>query len=168
MTTATTTAAPARRRIALGAVLFIVLAPPAFAIYGETAGQGERVDVLVRARELVRERQFDAAIAELKRVNAPESADWHNLMGFCHRKRSAPDFALASHHYESALRLAPAHRGTLEYAGELDLMKGDAAGAERRLAALARACPGGCEELEHLRKAIARFKTNGNRYVPAD
>ena len=43
-------------------------------------------------------------------------------------------------------------------------MTGDLAKAELRLAALDKACLFGCEEYTDLKKAIAQFKANGNKY----
>ena len=41
----------------------------------------------------------------------------------------------------------------------------DLARAETRLAELARACAGPCEEQTDLKRAIDRFKANGNKFV---
>jgi Flp pilus assembly protein TadD len=118
------------------------------------------------AREQIAAKRWDRAIAELKRVNAPSSADWNNLMGYALRKQAVPDLEGAQRHYDAALRIAPRHRGALEYAGELALMKGDLVRAESHAATLGQACPSGCEELDDLKKALVRYKANGNRYVP--
>ena len=65
------------------------------------------------------------------------------------------------------MRIAPEHRGALEYSGELLLMKADLAKAEQRLAALARACAARCEEYADLKKAVERYKAAGNKFVSA-
>ena len=78
---------------------------------------------------------------------------------------SSPDLDAAERHYNEALRIAPQHRGALEYSGELYLMKGDLASAEKRLAALDKECLFGCEEYTDLKKAIEHFKAAGNRFV---
>lgn len=122
-------------------------------------------DKLAPARALIAEKRWGAAIDELKRVNATDSADWNNLMGYSQRKAQAPDFAAAERYYDAALRLQPQHRGALEYSGELFLMLGDLARAEQRLAALDKACTLPCAEYTDLKNAVARFKANGNRYV---
>ena len=83
------------------------------------------------------------------------------------RKGSPPDLDGADRHYREALRIAPAHRGALEYSGELALMKGDLPQAEQRLAALDKACTFGCEEYTDLKQAVQRYKAAGNRYQPA-
>lgn len=123
-------------------------------------------DKLAKARDLVKAGSWSAAIEELKRVNETRSADWHNLMGFSHRKLPTPDLAAAERHYDEALRIKPDHLGALEYAGELHLMRSDLSRAEARLATLSKACPQGCEELDDLKAAIAKFKANGNRWQP--
>jgi Flp pilus assembly protein TadD len=126
------------------------------------AQQADRLD---SARGHIAAKRWPQAIAELKRVDQASSGDWNNLMGYALRKQSPPDLDGAQRHYDAALKIAPAHRGALEYAGELALMKGDLASAERRLAALARACAGPCEEHADLKQAIDRFKAAGHRFI---
>lgn len=120
---------------------------------------------LAQARALIAKSNWPAAIAELKRVNDTRSADWHNLMGYAHRKQAQPDLATAERHYDEALRIDPKHKGALEYVGELHLMKGELPKAEARLAALDALCPRGCEEQADLKKAIAAYKA-GTRKAP--
>lgn len=115
-------------------------------------------DPLAEARAQIAKSQWAGAIAELKRVNDTRSADWHNLMGYAHRKQAQPDLATAERHYDEALRLDPKHKGALEYAGELHLMKGELAKAEAKLATLDALCPRGCEEQADLKKAVAAYK----------
>ena len=88
------------------------------------------------------------------------------LMGYALRKQAVPDLEGAQRHYDAALRIDPRHRGALEYAGELALMKGDLPRAEGYAGTLGLACPAGCEELADLKQAVARYKSNGNRYLP--
>jgi tetratricopeptide (TPR) repeat protein len=123
-------------------------------------------DPLAAARAQIAAKRWDRAIAELKRVNATSSADWNNLMGYALRKHAVPDLEGAQRHYDAALRIDPRHRGALEYAGELALMKGDLPRAESYAATLGQTCPAGCEELADLKQAVARYKSNGNRYLP--
>ena len=121
-------------------------------------------DPLASARAHIQASRWDAAVKELKRVDATGNADWNNLMGYALRKKTPPDLDGAQRHYDAALRIDPRHAGALEYSGELALMKGDLATAESRLAALSRLCNSPCEPLDDLKQAIARFKANGNRY----
>lgn len=125
------------------------------------------VDRLAAARAHLASHRYAEAIAELKRVGDRANPDWNNLMGYAHRKLDPPDLAGAERHYDAALRVAPEHRGALEYSGELYLMKGELARAEQRLEQLARACRAACEEHADLKQAIARFRAAGNRYTSA-
>jgi len=125
------------------------------------------IDKLAGARKQIAAKRWADAIAELKRGNDSGSADWNNLMGYALRKQAVPDLAAAERHYEAALRIAPTHRGALEYAGELHLMKGELDKAEQRAAQLARVCAAGCEELSDLKKAIERYRAVGNKFVAA-
>ena len=127
----------------------------------------DKKDGLSVARAQIAAKKWDNAVAELKRVNDTGNADWNNLMGYSLRKASAPDYVGADRFYDEALRIDPKHRGALEYSGELALMNGDAAKAEQRLAALDKACRLPCEEFTDLKKAVGRYKANGNKYVAA-
>ncbi|MEP6739040.1 MAG: tetratricopeptide repeat protein [Caldimonas sp.] len=118
-------------------------------------------DKLAAAREQIAGKHWDAAIAELKRVNDTGSADWNNLMGYTLRKAGTPDLTASETFYNEALRIDPKHRGTLEYSGELYLMKGNLPMAEQRLAALDKLCTFRCTEYTVLKKSIERFKAAG-------
>ena len=117
------------------------------------------------ARAQIAQKMWTAAVDELKKVNDPGSADWNNLMGYSLRKSKTPDLAGSEKFYNDALRIDPNHRGTLEYSGELYLMKGDLAMAEKRLATLDKVCTLPCAEYSDLKNAIARYKANGNKTV---
>jgi Flp pilus assembly protein TadD len=125
-------------------------------------------DTLAGARAQISAKNWTGAIEELKRVNDVTSADWNNLMGYSLRKQKTPDLAGSEKFYNEALRIDPQHRGTLEYSGELYLMKGDLATAEKRLAALDKACTLPCTEYTTLKNAIARYKANGNKSASSD
>ena len=122
-------------------------------------------DKLTAARAEIAANRWRAAIDELKKVNDTGSADWHNLMGYSHRKAKTPDLEAAERHYAEALRIDPKHRGALEYSGELYLMKGELAKAEERLATLDKVCRLPCEEYTDLKKAVTKYKAAGNKYV---
>jgi Flp pilus assembly protein TadD len=122
-------------------------------------------DKLAPVRAQIAQKNFPAAITALKNVNDTGSADWNNLMGYSLRKAPTPDFAGAEKFYNEALRIDPKHKGALEYSGELYLMLGDLPRAEQRLATLDKLCTFGCEEYSDLKKAVARFKAAGNKYV---
>lgn len=122
-------------------------------------------DKLGQARTLIAARNWSAALDELRRVNDTSSADWNNLMGFTLRKGKTPDLAGSEKYYEAALRIDPHHRNTLEYSGELYLMKGELPKAQARLAALSTECGASCEQYGQLKAAIERYKAAGDKYV---
>ena len=151
--------------IALGLAL-LASAPVPAADTPEPAPAAAPADPLKRAREAISAKNWPAAIDELRRSNRSSSADWNNLMGYALRKQASPDLDGAQRHYDAALRIDPKHQGALEYAGELDLMKGRLPEAEQKLARLAQLCSSPCEPLDDLKKAVERYKANGNRYQP--
>jgi Flp pilus assembly protein TadD len=125
-------------------------------------------DKLAPARAQIAAKQWRLAIDELKKINDTGSADWNNLMGYSLRKAKTPDYEGAEKFYNEALRIDPKHRGALEYSGELYLIKGDLATAEERLATLDKVCKLPCDEYTDLKKAVARYKAAGNKYVAAE
>jgi tetratricopeptide (TPR) repeat protein len=122
------------------------------------ATRAAAADALGPAREKVAAKEWAAAVDALMLVRNDSNADWHNLMGLALRNLPAADFAVAEFHYAEALRINPAHRGAMEYLGELYLQTGRRAQAEAQLAALARACPAGCPELSDLKAALAKAR----------
>jgi tetratricopeptide (TPR) repeat protein len=154
-----------RSFLAIAVVLPLLGGAPGAGAADTPSPASAKVDHLAAARNLIKVEQWPAAIAELKRVGDDGGADWANLMGYALRKSSPPDLEAAERYYNDALRIDPKHRGALEYSGELYLMKGDLARAEERLKALDKACFLPCEEYTDLKKAVERYKANGNRYV---
>lgn len=148
-----------------------ILAAAALALAASLAGAADTTpaspaaaDKLAPARQAIAAKNWTLAIEELKKVGDTGSADWNNLMGYTHRKAKTPDFAAAERYYDEALRIDPKHRAALEYSGELYLMLGNLPKAEQRLATLDKLCTLPCEEYTDLKKSIAAFKANGNRY----
>ncbi len=129
----------------------------------DTSSTSATPDALTTVRQQIAAKQWAAAVDELKRINDTGSADWNNLMGYSLRKATPPDLSGSERFYNEALRIDPKHKGALEYSGELYLMKGDLASAEKRLAALDKLCLLPCEEYTDLKKAVARYKANGNK-----
>jgi Flp pilus assembly protein TadD len=154
-------------RIVSAAALALLLQHGALAADTGPAPGAAPTDKLSQARALIKDKKWADAIDELKRVNDGGNADWNNLMGYSLRKAKTPDLDGAERFYNEALRINPNHRGALEYSGELYLIKGDLATAEKRLGVLDKACNFGCEEYTDLKKAIERYKANGNKYVAA-
>ena len=140
------------------------LLPPAFAADPEPPVAPDPLSV---ARQRIAEKRWPAAVDELKRVGATSSADWNNLMGYSLRRASPPDYPAAERYYDEALRIDPRHKGALEYSGELYLLLGRLEDAEKRLATLDKACFFPCEEYSDLKRAVARYKAAGNKYVAA-
>lgn len=142
-----------------------VVAWLSFATLGAHAADiGTGGDALAPARELITSQRFEEATVALREVADPGNPDWQNLMGYTLRRSRKPDLAAAQKHYDVALKIDPQHRGALQYAGELALMKGQLPVAEDRLARLGTACRKACEEYLNLEDAVKRYKATG-RYV---
>lgn len=141
----------------------LTIAQPAHAVDAASLPSSIR---LANARALIEARNWKGAIAELQGVDAPNDADWNNLMGFSHRKAKTPDYAAAERFYDAALRIEPSHRGALSYSGELYLVLNNLPKAEQRLTTLKLVCNNACPEQDRLSRAIARYKAAGNHYVP--
>jgi len=111
-----------------------------------------------KALVLIKNNNYDKAIVKLKEAEAAakKDADIQNLLGFAHRKSGKLDEA--AKYYKSALALDTKHKGALEYQGELFLMLGDKASAEKNLQKLDKICWLGCSELDDLRTAIRNYK----------
>ena len=148
----------------LAALSLLLAAGACFAVDVATPAN----DKLTAARSRIAEKNWPAAIDELKKVEDPASADWNNLMGYSLRKADpGANAEAAEKFYDAALRIEPRHRGALEYSGELYLMTGKLAQAEERLATLDKACLFSCEEYRDLKRAVERYKAAGNKYVPS-
>jgi tetratricopeptide (TPR) repeat protein len=114
---------------------------------------------LAQAKQEIKSGKYEQAIQVLQSANQRDSADWNNLIGYSFRLKNPPDLAASETYYLAALKIEPAHRGALEYYGELLLMKNDLEGAEKILARLDKACLFSCEELRDLKKSIADYKS---------
>lgn len=108
----------------------------------------------VAAVGLINEHRYEAAIARLDAAlwAAGPHPDILTYLGFANRKLKRYD--AAETYYREALAIAPAHRGALEYYGELKLERGDAAGARAHLAKLEAICGFGCHEVDELKRWI--------------
>jgi len=146
----------------LMAPLLLLFAAASFAVDSAPPAN----DKLSAARAKFAAKEWPAAVDELKKVNDTNSADWNNLMGYSTRKTGAANATESEKYYNEALRIEPKHRGALEYSGELYLMTGKLDLAEQRLAALDKACFLPCEEHTDLKRAVAKYKAAGNKYVP--
>src|ERR1700716_3175126 len=108
---------------------------------------------LTSVRAKIKAKDFKAALAELTPMLATyQHADVYNLMGFSLRKTG--DYKQAYTFYRKALDFDPAHKGALEYLGELYVETGQIDKAKQNVVRLKEPCPSGCEELADLEKAI--------------
>jgi tetratricopeptide (TPR) repeat protein len=110
--------------------------------------------VYVSAVSLINEKRYDEAITQLNGAlwaTGPHP-DVYTYLGFANRKLGKYD--LAETYYQTALAIAPTHRGALEYYGELKLERGNVAGAKAHLAKLENICGFGCYEADELRRWI--------------
>ena len=116
----------------------------------------------VAAVSLINEHRYEAAIAKLDAAlwAAGPHPDVLTYLGFANRKLKRYDAAEA--YYREALAIAPAHRGALEYYGELKLERGDVAGAKAHLAKLETICGFGCHEVDELRRWIAAGRASAS------
>ena len=112
----------------------------------------------VEAVSLINEKRYPEAITLLE--NALWSTGPHpdvlTYLGFANRKLQ--NYDIAEIYYQTALAIAPRHRGALEYYGELKLERGDVRGATAHLARLEKICGFGCNEADELRRWIAEAR----------
>ena len=119
---------------------------------------------LTSVRAKIKAKDFKAALAELTPMLATyQHADVYNLMGFSLRKMG--EYKQAYTFYRKALDFDPEHKGALEYLGELYVETGQVDKAKENLALLKKLCPGGCEELADLEKAVAEAPASTNAKV---
>ena len=143
------------------APLLLLFAAASFAVDSSPPAN----DKLSPARAKIAAKEWPAAVDELKKVNDTNSADWNNLMGYSLRKAGSANASESERYYNEALRIDPKHKAALEYSGELYLMMGNLPQAEQRLSALDKACFLPCSEHKDLKNAVAKYKSNGNKYV---
>jgi tetratricopeptide (TPR) repeat protein len=109
---------------------------------------------LTSVRAKLKAKDYAAALTELRDLAEDiQQADVYNLLGFALRKTG--DVKTSLTYYTKALELQPDHKAAREYLGELYVETGNMEKAKEQLAALAKLCPGGCEEREDLQKAIS-------------
>jgi len=116
----------------------------------------------VAAVGLINEHRYEAAIAKLDAAlwAAGPHPDILTYLGFANRKLKCYD--AAESYYREALAIAPAHRGALEYYGELKLERGDVAGAKAHLAKLETICGFGCHEVDELKRWIEAGRSSAS------
>ncbi len=134
----------------------VAFAPAAFA--ADTSPPEPAPSWQAEAKKELKSANYESAIKVLQTANDSASADWNNLIGYAMRLKNPPDLMASETFYKAALKIDPAHKGALEYYGELLLMKNDLAGAEQMLARLDKICFFSCEEFRDLKQAIATYK----------
>lgn len=113
-----------------------------------------------RARILIENGDYGAAIDALKALGRPDDADVLNLLGYSHRKLGLVDVGIG--YYLKALARNPEHRGVHEYLGEAYLQKDELGKARVLLDKLEVLCGGtGCEEYEELHEAVVAYEARG-------
>lgn len=115
----------------------------------------------VEAVILTKAGEHEEAIAKLKSLNMPNSANVLNYLGYNTRKLGNVDEGIR--YYKQALAINPKHRGANEYLGEAYLMKNDLASARRQLGRLASICGVQCDEYKQLAEHISAFRTASAR-----
>jgi tetratricopeptide (TPR) repeat protein len=139
--------------LSLGLLLGGTLIPATAALAVDNVTSKDAPD-LSAVRAKLKAKDFKGALADLTpMLQTYQHADVYNLMGFSLRKTGDPKQAYTF--YRKALDFDPKHKGALEYLGELYVETGQIEKARENAAQLEKLCPGGCEELADLEKAIA-------------
>ena len=113
---------------------------------------------LIQVNKLIKNKNYKKTIKILNGLleKHPREADIYNLLGYSYRKLK--NYTQAEQNYKRALRLAPNHKGALEYLGELFLETGRRAEAKKLLSHLELLCKTGCDELKDLQEAFSNSK----------
>lgn len=136
-----------------GLVLAALLAPEVAGAV-DTVGSTDAPD-LTAIRASIKAKEWAVAKTALDEMaQSVQHADVYNLLGFVNRNIGLHKTALTF--YRKALDFDPNHKGALEYLGELYVKVGDMKSAAQNEALLIKLCPQGCEELDDLRKTIAK------------
>lgn len=141
--------------IKLALVCFGMLA--AASAFGDYPEDEETSD-LAQIKQQIEDDRASEAETSLRQMLAenPDNPDILNLLGYASRKLGR--WQASRKFYSHALTIDPAHKGALEYMGELELETGDVAAAKELLLRLREQCPDGCEELDDL---LVAFSKNG-------
>jgi len=118
-------------------------------------GQMIVVPEYVQAEQAIEAGTYEAALPYLNETlrKFPAHASAWNLMGYVHRRLGK--FDEAEKYYDAALTINPNHTGALNYLGQLFIQTGRPDKAKELLGRLQEACSTGCEDLDHLKKAVA-------------
>lgn len=140
-------------RIALPLAILLLTAQPTLAAYDPTDPRPD-LDVI---KAQIEAGGAGLAITPLRDwlITEPNDADANNLLGYAYRKLKR--WQESRQYYERALELEPAHKGALEYMGELELQTNNPDAARTLLIRLQKACPEGCHELDDLLEAFEEY-----------
>jgi Flp pilus assembly protein TadD len=113
---------------------------------------------IAKAAKHIKKERYAKAIKQLRKAlkKDKDNADAWNLLGFASRKSG--DLETSANAYSKALTLDPAHKGALEYQGELFITQGNIEQAQGNLAKLVELCPSGCDERSKLEQALAKLQ----------
>jgi len=139
--------------VRLASLFFGILA--AISAHGAYPEDDETND-LADIKQQIEDGQPTEAATSLEQLllEDPKNPDLLNLLGYANRKMGR--LQASRNFYNRALAIDPAHKGALEYMGELELQTGDIAAAKELLRRLGEQCPDGCEELDDLLLAFSR------------
>jgi tetratricopeptide (TPR) repeat protein len=139
----------------LGAVVLLAAASVVIPLPAYAVDEMDSADApdLTSVRAKIEAKDYQGALSELRDLAQDvQQPDVYNLLGFTLRKTG--DYQTSLTYYQKALELRPDFKAAHEYLGELYVQTGDMKNAQVQLASLQQLCPGGCEELEDLQKAI--------------
>jgi Flp pilus assembly protein TadD len=114
-------------------------------------------DTMKEAEALVQDEKYAAASDKLTMAlkSDPQNADAWNLLGFSSRMMGI--FDDAEKQYTNALKIEPAHKGALNYMGQMYVQTGRLEDARGMLQRLKESC-GDCKEYTQLDTAIREGK----------
>ena len=137
-------------RLALPLAVLLLATRPVLAAFDETDPRPDLATIKVQ----IEAGGAGLAITPLRDwlVTQPDDADALNLLGYAYRKLKR--WEESRRYYTRALAIEPAHKGALEYMGELELQTGNPVAARTLLIRLRQACPDGCHELDDLLQAF--------------
>lgn len=145
-------------------LLAVVIAVPFAAFAVGSMDEPSVSERIANAHKAISGKDYKRAMFELNAAlkEEPKNPEVHNLLGYTYRVRPERDLPKSFQHYETALKLNPDHKATLEYLGEAYLMDKRPAEAEKQLVRLEQVCGNKtCPEYQELFKAIADYKGKG-------
>ena len=146
-------------RLLLSFLLLGIFSTPIYADSDDSGSSYNSGDWrIAKAAKLIKKERYEKAMKQLRKAvkKDKQNADAWNLLGFAARKSG--DLEASADAYSKALALDPAHKGALEYQGELFITQGNIEQAKSNLAKLVELCPNGCDERSKLEQALAKLQ----------